>query len=461
MPSRSSSRAAHNGLKGAVGASELHLRRDALAILKASLRAADAGEAIRRHLRLGKSHLHAGAVRIPLNPFDRIYLIAIGKAAVPMAVATEKVLRARLTGGIAVTKHGHASARLRRLELFESAHPIPDDTGLKAAERVAQLARESNARDLLIVALSGGASALLPAPLPPVTLAIKQETTNQLLRAGADIFELNAVRKHLSALKGGRFAALAYPATIVGLLLSDVIGDPPDVIGSGLTAPDESTREGALGVLDKYAKHCTIPAEARRAIEQGSETPKTGDPIFKNVHNVIVGSNRLALMAAAAEAKARGYRTLLLSSSMQGETREIARAHAQILREVIASGNPVRPPACLLAGGETAVTVRGAGKGGRNQEFALAAAIEIEASPDCLIVSAGTDGTDGPTDAAGAFASGDTMRRARLLGLNAGKSLAGNDSYHFFDALGDLIRTGPTGTNVMDIHLLLAGARKR
>jgi hydroxypyruvate reductase len=296
--------------------------------------------------------------------------------------------------------------------------------------------------------------------LPPITLEIKKSTTDELLRGGADIFELNAVRKHLSALKGGRFAALAYPATVVGLLLSDVIGDPPDVIGSGLTAPDDSTCGDALRILDKYEQRCKIPAQVRRAIERGPETPKPGDTIFDRVHNVIIGSNRLALSAAAAEAKARGYRTLVLSSSMQGEAREIARAHAQILREVIASGNPVRPPACLLAGGETAVTVRGAGKGGRNQEFALAAAIDLEGCPNCLVLSAGTDGTDGPTDAAGALATGDTILRARLMGLDAAKSLAGNDSYCFFDSLGDLIRTGPTGTNVMDIHLMLAGDRK-
>lgn len=436
------------------------MRRDALGILKAALRAADAGEAVRRRFRITDSQLRAGPVRLSLNRFDRVYLVAVGKAAAPMAAAIEKILGARLTGGIVVTKHGHASARLKRMEVFESSHPIPDETGAEAALQVAQLARELNARDLVIVAVSGGASALLPAPLAPVTLAIKKATTDELLRAGADIFELNAVRKHLSALKGGRFAALAYPATIVGLLLSDVIGDPPDVIGSGLTAPDVSTCDDALRVLNKYEPSCKIPDRVRQAIERGQETPKPGDAIFDRVHNVIVGSNRLALAAAATEAKARGYRTLVLSSSMQGESREIARAHAQILREVIASGNPVRPPACLLAGGETAVTVRGAGKGGRNQEFALAAAIDLQSSPNCLVLSAGTDGTDGPTDAAGALASGDTIRRACLMDLDAVKSLAGNDSYPFFDALGDLIRTGPTGTNVMDIHLLLAGDRK-
>lgn len=436
------------------------MRRDALAILKEALRAADAGEAVRRHLAISDSHLRAGKVKHRLSRFDRIYLIAAGKAAPSMVAAVEKILGARLTGGLVVTKHGHASGGSRCLEVLESSHPIPDDAGAEAARRVEQLARGLNARDLLIVAISGGASALLPAPLPPITLALKQATTDRLLRAGADIFELNAVRKHLSVLKGGRFAALAYPATVVGLILSDVIGDPLDVIGSGLTAPDESTREDALAVLLKYGLEDKVPAVVRRAIEQGPETPKPGDPVFQHVYNIIVGSNRLALTAARSEAKKRGYRTLILSSSMQGETREIARAHGEILREMTLSGNPLRPPACVLAGGETAVTVRGAGKGGRNQEFALASAINLMGLPHSLVLSAGTDGTDGPTDAAGAIASGDTIRRARLLGLDAAKSLAENDSYPFFDALGDLIRTGPTGTNVMDIHLLLAGDRK-
>ena len=436
------------------------MRRDALAIFKAALKAADAGEAVRRHLRLTHSVLRAGSVRLRLSQFDRVYLVAVGKAAASMASAVEKILGSRLTGGIVVTKTGHVSQPLHRFEVFECSHPIPDEAGAKAALRVESLARELNARDLVIAAISGGASALLPAPLPPLTLASKQAATGILLRGGADIFELNGVRKHLSALKGGRFAALAYPATVVGLLLSDVIGDPLDVIGSGLTAPDGSTREDALQTLSKYDPRGKIPAAVRRAIEEGQETPKAGDAIFSHVHNVIVGSNRLALSAAATKAKSLGYRTLVLSSSMQGETREIARAHAHILREMILSGNPVRPPACLLAGGETAVTVRGEGKGGRNQEFALAAAIELSGLADCLVLSAGTDGTDGPTDAAGAYADGDTVRRARQMGLDAANSLARNDSYHFFDALGDLIRTGPTGTNVMDIHLLLAAARK-
>ncbi len=445
-----------------VKSSSSQLRRDALAIFKAALSAADAGNAVRKYLAVRAGHLNAGSLRLPLKDFDRVFLVAAGKAAVEMAIAVEKVIAPRLAGGIVVTKHGHAGPAIRGVQILESGHPIPDARGVEASHAIRDFLRQLNARDLLLMAISGGASALLPAPVEPVTLQAKQKTTDLLLRAGATIFELNAVRKHLSILKGGRLAALAYPATVVSLLLSDVIGDPPDVIGSGPTAPDTSTFDDALKVLNKFQLLQRVPAAVRTVLERGArgeipETPKPGDSLFENVHNVVVGSNRLALDWAAREAKARGYRPLLLSSTIQGETREVARVHAQILREIVTSGKPIAPPACILSGGETTVTVRGNGKGGRNQEFALAAAIELVGIPKVLSLSAGTDGTDGPTDAAGAMATGDTLDRALRLGLDAGEHLRQNDSYPFFDALGDLVKTGPTGTNVMDIHLLLAG----
>lgn len=415
------------------------LRRDALAIFKAALSAADAGNAVRNHLRKAS---------LILESFDRIYLLAVGKAAPPMAKAVVELLGRSLTGGVVVTKHGHGTELLKGFECFESGHPIPDEQGVAASQSIEKLLRELNARDLLICAISGGASALLPAPALGLSLKDKQKTTDLLLRAGANINELNTVRKHLSRLKGGRLAALAYPATVVGLLLSDVIGDDPAVIGSGLTVPDPSTIEDANAVMHKYGLGL---------LKSATETPKPGDPVFKNVRNIVVGSNRLALSAAAAEAKKLGYRPLILSSTMQGETREVARVHAQILREVRSSGNPLKPPACLLSGGETTVSVRGEGKGGRNQEFALAAALEITSMSDVLVLSAGTDGTDGPTDAAGAITTGATLRHAERVGLSARDHLNRNDSYPFFERLGDLIKTGPTGTNVMDVHLLLAG----
>ncbi|MBV8808579.1 MAG: glycerate kinase [Acidobacteriaceae bacterium] len=436
------------------------LIRDALSIFHAALDAAKAESAVRRHLSISRRSLKIGKLRVGLANFDRIFFVGLGKAAAEMGKATEHILGPALTGGLVLTKHGHAQCRLRRLRVFEAGHPIPDEHGVSASNQIVELLKELNARDLLIVAVSGGASALLSAPANPVTLAAKQETTDLLLRVGANIGELNAVRKHLSLLKGGRLAALAYPATIVGLLLSDVIGDPLDTIGSGPTAPDLTTFADAIAVLERFDLLHRVPEVVRRRLEEGirgeiPETPKPRDPLFENVHNVVIGSNSLALEAAAKDARRLGYRPLLLSSTMQGESREVARVHAQILREIVASGNPVRSPACVLSGGETTVTVHGAGKGGRNQEFALAAAMDIQGLSNVLVLSAGTDGTDGPTDAAGAIATGETVRRAAAFNLNSSEHLGANNAYPFFDALGDLIRTGPTGTNVMDIHLML------
>jgi glycerate 2-kinase len=445
-----------------------NLRTDALAIFRAALGAANAGEAIRRSIRLNGSKLYLRARRVlPLRDFDRIFVVGAGKAGAAMAVALESVIGAqRIDGGLVNVKDGHVRPKPKRIRLQECSHPIPDGNGVRGAQEIEELLRGLNARDLLFVLISGGASALLPAPAPPVTLVDKQKTTDLLLKAGADIFQLNAVRKHLSSLKGGRLAALAYPATVVALILSDVIGDPLDVIGSGLTAPDGTTFDDALRVLSDLGLTHRVPRRVLEHLERGAsgsetETPKPGDPIFENVTNVIVGSNRLALDAAAQEAKRRGYKPLILSSSIQGETREAARVHCEILREVLKTGQPVSNPACLLSGGETTVTVKGSGKGGRNQEFALASAIAIEGLEPALVLSAGTDGTDGPTDAAGAVADGSTALRAHKRGLSLSKHLQNNNAYPLFSQMGDLIKTCSTGTNVMDINILLAGTPKR
>ncbi|MFL6447262.1 MAG: glycerate kinase [Bryobacteraceae bacterium] len=440
---------------------EKRLHRDAGLILKAAFDAAHAGNAVRRYLRKTRSSLRVAEVRYDLRNFDRVLFLGVGKAGVAMAAAVAEIIGPELEGGLVLTKYGHGGRLPKTLRLLQSAHPVPDRAGAEAASAVISFLRELNARDLLIVAVSGGASALLPAPVPPITLEQKGQATDMLLKAGADIFELNAVRKHLSLLKGGQLAALAYPARVVSLLLSDVIGDPLDVIGSGLTAPDTSTFADAIQVIRRYGLWDRIPRPVRARLEGGKEgqfpeTPKPSDPMFDEVQNLVVGSSRLALAAAAHKAKSLGYKSSILSSTMQGETREVARVHAEILREVRNNGSPLAAPACLLAGGETTVTVKGTGKGGRNQEFALAAAIAIDGLPDVLVASAGTDGTDGPTDAAGARADGGTARRAQALGYDLRGHLERNDSYAVFDALGDLIKTGPTGTNVMDVHLLLA-----
>ena len=435
-------------------ASTLH--RYAKSIFQAALDAAHAGNAVRAHLSLSGGILKAGSHRFPLEAFDRIFLISIGKAAVEMAAAVQSIAGKWLAGGVAITKHGHAQRRLPRIPIIEAGHPIPDIPGIRAARQVRAMLRDLNARDLLLVTVSGGASALLSAPADPVTLAAKQKTTNLLLRAGADIFQLNAVRKHLSFLKGGRLAALAYPATVVSLLLSDVIGDPLDVIGSGPTAPDPTTFADAIHVLEKFKIVTRVPKAVLDLLRKGArgeiaETPKPGDPLFKNVYNVVAGSNALALAAAARQARSLGYRTRILSKNVSGEARDVAPAQIEVLRRI------AKRPACLLAGGETTVTVKGKGKGGRNQELALAAAIALDGLPDVLALCAGTDGADGPTDAAGAIATGDSVARARRLGLDPYEFLRNNDSYTFFAALGDLVKTGPTGTNVMDIEILLAG----
>jgi glycerate 2-kinase len=296
--------------------------------------------------------------------------------------------------------------------------------------------------------ISGGASALLPLPSPPITLAEKQKTTRALLHSGASIHEMNCVRKHISQIKGGQLARLAYPATLLTLILSDVIGDDLDVIGSGPTVPDRSTLADARAIFEKYGIGNKLPAAAQ-------ETPKPGDKIFAKTYNVIVGSNALAVDAAEVEARRLGFHTLVLSTFLEGEAREIARVHSGIAKEIRATGRPVKTPACVISGGEPTVTIRGKGLGGRNQEFALAAALDIAGLKNVLILSAGTDGTDGPTDAAGAIADGTTLVRAQALGLNAPAFLANNDSYRFFEATGDLIKTGPTGTNVADIQLVL------
>jgi hydroxypyruvate reductase len=434
------------------------LRQHARAIFDAALAAADPSRAVERHLS-----------RIDFSRFQNIYVLGAGKAGASMAGACERVLGWDRPPGLSVpagagllnVKYGH-TAGLRRIELNECGHPEPDERGMNGAERIAALAAQAQRDDLVLCLISGGASALLPLPAPPVTLAEKRELTRLLLAAGADIHEMNAVRKHLSRIKGGELARLAAPARVESLLLSDVVGDNLDVIGSGPTAPDASTFAAAAAVLKRYGIWRRAPKAVRVRIESGlrseiPETPKPGDAAFRRVRNTVIGSNRLALTAASARARELGYRTLILSSEIVGETREIARMHAAILREAAHTGHPVKPPACIISGGETTVTLKGGGRdgrGGRNQEFALAAAIDLAGLPNAVVFSAGTDGTDGPTDAAGAIADGSTLAR----NPDARRFLDNHDSYRYFESIGDLVKTGPTHTNVMDVRIMLLGA---
>jgi glycerate 2-kinase len=430
------------------------LSKQALRILNAALQAADPTEAVLRHLKLDGETLIAGGRRYSLEKFRNIYVLGAGKAGGAMALGIERVLGKRISSGFVNVKN--ASTNLRRTFLKESGHPIPDVNGERGARCIAMIAQDARPDDLIVCLISGGASALMPLPAPPISLKQKQATTQLLLNCGADIHEINCIRKHISLVKGGQLARLAYPATILTLILSDVIGDDLDVIGSGPTVPDRSTFADARAILEKYGIANKVPREVRERLNSNEhETPKPGDKIFKRVQNLIVGSNRLAVDAAASEARALGYRTMILSTFIEGETREVARVHAAIAKEIRATGNPVKPPACVISGGETTVTIRGTGLGGRNQEFALAAAFDIAGLKNVLILSAGTDGSDGPTDAAGAFADGSTLARARAAGMDATNFLANNDSYHFFERLGTLIKTGPTETNVADIRIVL------
>lgn len=378
-----------------------------------------------------------------------------------MAAAVEQLLKTRIDAGLVVTRYGHGGA-LSRIEVVEAGHPIPDRTGLAAGQRVLDLIKKAGERDLVIVLLSGGASALLPAPVEGVSLTDKQVVTTLLLRSGATIQEINAVRKHLSHLKGGNMATAAAPATVLTLVLSDVVGNDLAGIGSGPTVPDPTTFHDAMAILHHYDLWDKIPQAIKDHLVQGSrsgssETPKPNHPAFAKVQNVIVGDVRVSLDAAAAQARRLGYHPVILSSSLTGEAREVAKVFGAIIREIVAADRPIKRPAALLAGGEATVTVRGTGAGGRCQEFMLALALEIAGLKKVTAFACGTDGSDGSTDAAGAVADGATLERAQALGMQPQRFLDQNDSYTFFHSLAQTLQTGPTRTNVTDLYCALIG----
>ncbi len=445
-----------------VARSPERLRADARRIFGAGVAAVDPERAVRSGLARAGGAVLAGGRRFPVLRGGRLLLVGLGKAAGPMLAAAEEVLGDLVTEGIGVTRRGQGTP-LSRCRLLEAGHPVPDEAGLAAAREVERLVGAAAEPDLVLVLVSGGGSALLPAPAPGVSLAEKQAVTSLLLDAGADIGDLNAVRKHLSRLKGGGLARLAAPARVLALILSDVVGDPLDVVASGPTVPDPTTFAAALAVLSRRGVLGRAPPAVVAHLERGArgelpETPKPGDPIFARCAAVLVGSNRIAVEAAAREARRLGWRPLVLTASLTGE---VAGVLAAIAREAAETGRPAAPPCCLLAGGETTVAVRGPGRGGRNQELALSAAFGLSGLRRVLLLSAGTDGIDGPTDAAGAFADGATLARARDLGLDPLLALERNDAHPLFEALGDLLVTGPTGTNVMDLQVLLVGSTPR
>jgi glycerate 2-kinase len=438
----------------------LRMRRDAIDIMETALDAVDPGNAVKRSLRFEVNLLRCDSLELNLERYSRVFVIGGGKAGGGMAEAVEGLLGDRISGGIVNVLRGtEGLQRLERVRLNGASHPIPDDGGVRGVEEMMGILDGAGEGDLIIVLISGGGSALMTYPADGICLGDIQEVTGLLLRSGATINELNAVRKHLSAVKGGQMAKRASPATVLSLVLSDVVGDPLDTIASGPTVPDSTTFDDAVNVLKRRGTWESAPPSIRRRLERGAEgeieeTPKPGDEVFEKVHNVVVGSNLSAARAAVERARALGYDSMLLSTMIEGEASQVGTVLAGIAREIAATGNPLSCPAAVVTGGETTVTVMGSGRGGRNQELALSAARRIRGL-NAVVAALATDGIDGPTEAAGAMADGETLEKAGSKGLDAAEFLADNDSNGFFNALGDTLLTGPTGTNVNDLMLIL------
>jgi glycerate 2-kinase len=445
------------------GASDkiVKFRRDILKIIWQAIESVNPENAINKHFRLQYENLIIDDRKINISDFKNIYVIGAGKASTQMAKAIENILMRRLTGGLICTKAGHG-VPLHSVNVMEAGHPVPNKESVLAAQRAIQLVTKCEKEDLIICLLSGGASSLWCVPFPPLTFEDKVTTTQALLKSGADIHEINAFRKHISNIKGGRLAQAAHPATMITLAISDVVGDEISSIGSGPTVGDPTTFKQVFDTLDKYKLSRKLPLSVLDHIWNGykkviKETPRPTDAIFgKNVASVIA-SNAQALDTAMETGRYLGYKTYILSSKITGEASTVGIKHVEKIKDMIKSRRPGDPPIMLLAGGETTVTVKGKGKGGRNQELILAAATALDGLGDAVMASVGTDGIDGFTDAAGAFADSTTITRGKEKGLDAQKYLDNNNSYEYFSHIGDLIKTGPTGTNVMDIQVLIYG----
>ena len=437
-------------------------RTPIVAVLEAALDAVDPYQATLAALRREGDTLTVAGHAVDLRRFRRILVIGAGKAGAPMSQAVEHVLGDRLTQGLVVVKTGH-SAPTRQIELVEAGHPRPDEAGARAGQRILALAGEAGPDDLVIALLSGGGSALLVAPAEGLTLADKQDMTAALLACGATIHEINCLRKHCSRVKGGQLARAVAPATLITLALSDVVGSPLDVIASGPTVPDAATWDDAWAIARRYDLGDKLPPAVLKRLEDGRagripDTPKTGDPAFATTRTLVIADNRVAAQAATARAAQLGYHPLLLTTYLEGEAAQVAKVAVALGREVQDSGLPVTSPACLVLGGETTVTLGShPGKGGRNQELALAAAVALDGNPDITIVSLATDGTDGPTDSAGGIADGGTAGRGRASGHDPEEYLRGHNAYPYLAATQDLLLTGPTQTNVNDLVFVFVG----
>lgn len=432
-------------------------------IMAAALTAVDPARAVQAAIGRDGDDLVIGGRRY--GQPKRIVVVGAGKAGAPMAAAAVDSLGDRISGGLVVVKDGHRGthgAQIGPIEIREAAHPVPDDRGVQAAERIADLLHDPAEDDLLLVLISGGGSALLTWPAPGLTLADLQGMTAAMLRCGATINEMNTLRKHTTRLFGGQLARLAAPAQVAVLIVSDVVGSPLDVIASGPTAPDPTTFADALRVVERYDLQRDLPAAIVEQLRRGAagalpDTPDADDPLWRRVCNTVVASNALAAEAATRAAKEHGFDALLLTTFLEGEAREVGRMAAAMARELATRDGPLKRPALIVAGGETTVTLRGDGRGGRNQELALGAVAGLDGLPNALVVALATDGGDGPTDAGGAVASGATLTRARERGLDPLDALRRNDAYPFWAALGDLLMPGPTLTNVNDLLFVAVG----
>jgi glycerate 2-kinase len=429
-------------------------------IMHAALLAVDPAAAVERFVERSDDLLKIAGRNYFLKDYRNIYLVGAGKAGSPMAQGIIRQLGGRISRSLIIVKEGYKTA-IPGIEIVEAGHPTPDERGQQATQQVISLVESAGEEDLVICLISGGGSALMTSPASGLTLDDLQQLTSLLLACGADIREINTLRKHLEQVKGGNLARLAAPAHLAVLILSDVVGDPLDVICSGPTVPDPTTYADAIQVLERYAILDQAPPAIIAHLRSGAqgklpETPKPGDPLFTKMQNQVVGNNLQAAEASLAQALKEGFNSMLLTTYLQGEARQVGRFLGAIARQVAANGKPLPRPACLIAGGETTVTLRGNGTGGRNQEVALGAVQEIAGIQDVLLATLATDGGDGNSDAAGAVVSGESLQRALSMGLNPQEALAQNDSYHFFEPLGDLIMTGPTQTNVNDLAFLFA-----
>jgi hydroxypyruvate reductase len=440
------------------------IREDILLVVQKAIAAADPAAAVARHVSIDNTELTVGDRTFDLSCYERVLALGAGKASMRMARALEKILEDRLTvGAISTTEASSmrtSPCSASCLEIFTAEHPVPGISSLAAAERAMEIAGTSGARDLVFCLISGGASSLWALPAGDIDIGEIAITNELLLACGANIHEINTIRKHISKMKGGRLAQAVYPGTLITLAISDVVSDKLSSIGSGPTVADPSTFDQALAIVDLYLLGPRLPPSVLEHLRNGAagrieETPKPGDPVFAHALAVIAASNRLALEAAAAEGKRLGYETQILSREITGEARDAGRALIETGKRIVHEHAEIEQPVMLISGGETTVTIRGGGEGGRNQELALSAAIAMADSENMVIASVGTDGIDGNTEAAGAFADGATVKRAQKQGLEALSYLEDNNSYYFFDELGDLIRTGPTGTNVMDIQVIV------